>query len=45
MPQPLEFDVEKVHWELTLQLANSLQGKVSINMIHVAKWNCSKELF
>ena len=45
MPQPLELNVEKVPWNLPLKLANSLQGIVSINMIHVAKWNCTKELF
>ena len=45
MPQPLEIDVEKVPWHLPTQLVNSLQGIVSINMIHVAKWNCTIELF
>ena len=45
MPQPLELDVEKVPWQLPLKLANSLQGIVSINMIHIAKWNCTIELF
>ena len=45
MPQPLELDVEKVPWKLPLKLSNSLQGIVSINMIHVAKWNCTIELF
>ena len=45
MPQPLELDVEKVPWKIPLNLKNSLQGIVSINMIHAAKWNCTKELF
>jgi len=45
MPQPLELDVEKVPWKIPLNLKHSLQGIVSINMIHVAKWNCTKELF
>ena len=45
MPQPLELDVEKTPWKLPLKLANSLQGIVSINMIHVAEWNCTIELF
>ncbi len=45
MPQPLVLDVEKIPWEIPLKLANSLQGIVSINMIHVAKWNCTVELF
>ena len=37
MPQPLEIDVEKIPWKIPLRLAHSLQGIVSINMIHVAK--------
>ena len=37
MPQPLELDVEKIPWKISLYLADSLQGIVSINMIHVAK--------
>ena len=45
MPQPLELDVEKVPWRLPRKLVNSLQGIVSINMIHVAKWSCTIELF
>ncbi len=45
MPQPLELDVEKVPWKFPLKLANSLQGIVSINMIHVAKWSCTIALF
>ena len=45
MPQPLELNVEKVPWELPLKLVNSLQGIVSINMIHVAKWTCTIALF
>ena len=45
MPQPLELDVEKVPWKIPLNLKYSLQGIVSINMIHVAKWICTKVLF
>ena len=45
MPQPLELDVEKVPWKLPSKLVNSLQGIVSINMIHVAKWSCTTKLF
>ena len=45
MPQPLELDVIKVPWKMPLNLKNSLQGIVSINMIHVAKWICTKVLF
>ena len=45
MPQPLEIDVEKIPWEIPLILAHSLQGIVSINMIHVAHWSCTIALF
>ena len=45
MPQPLEIDVEKIPWKVPLTIANSLQGIVSINMIHVAKWSCTVALF
>tara|TARA_B100000886_G_scaffold276357_1_gene200292 strand:- start:386 stop:1006 length:621 start_codon:yes stop_codon:yes gene_type:complete len=45
MPLPLEIDVEKIPWEIPLKLANTLQGIVSINMIHVAQWTCTIALF
>ena len=45
MPQPLELDVEKIPWKISLYLADSLQGIVSINMIHVAKWTCTVAFF
>ena len=45
MPQPLELDVEYTPWKIPLKLARSMQGIVSINMIHVAKWNCTISLF
>ena len=45
MPQPLRIDVEKIPWKIPLILANSLQGIVSINMIHVAEWSCTVALF
>ena len=45
MPQPLEIDVEKIPWKIPFRLANSLQGIVSINMIHVAHWSCTEALF
>ena len=45
MPQPLELDVENTPWNIPLKLAGSMQGIVSINMIHVAKWNCTISLF
>ena len=45
MPQPLNLDVEKIPWEVPLNLASSLQGIVSINMIHVARWPSTIALF
>ena len=45
MPQPLQLDVENIPWEIPLKLVNSLQGIVSINMIHVAEWKCTIALF
>lgn len=45
MPQPLVLDVEKIPWEIPLKLVHSLQGIVSINMIHVAEWSCTVALF
>ena len=45
MPQPLEIDVEKIPWKIPLRLAHSLQGIVSINMIHVTQWPCTLALF
>ena len=45
MPQPLEIDVENIPWKIPLRLAHSLQGIVSINMIHVAEWSCTVALF
>tara|TARA_B100000886_G_scaffold38078_1_gene23624 strand:+ start:790 stop:981 length:192 start_codon:yes stop_codon:yes gene_type:complete len=45
MPQPLEIDIEKIPWKIPLRLVNSLQGIVSINMIHLADWSCTVALF
>ena len=45
MPQPLDIDVEKIPWKIPLKITHSLQGIVSINMIHVAKWSCTVGLF
>ncbi len=45
MPKPFLLDVEKIPWEIPLKLANSLQGIVSINMIHIAPWSCTVSLF
>ena len=45
MPQPLMIDVEKIPWKIPLKLIYSLQGIISINMIHVAPWSCTEALF
>ena len=45
MPQPLKLDVENMPWRIPLNLVQSLQGIISINMIHVAQWNCTIALF
>jgi len=45
MPEPLEINVEKIPWKIPLKLVHSLQGIVSINMIHIAKWTCTEALF
>ena len=45
MPQPLEIDVEKSPWKISSNLSQSVQGIISINMIHVAQWSCTVALF
>ena len=45
MPQPLDIDVEKIPWEIPSELLLSIQGIISINMIHIASWNCAISLF
>ena len=45
MPLPLDLDVENIPWKIPCKLADSLQGIVSINMLHVAKWTCTIALF
>ena len=45
MPQPLEINVEKTPWEIPLKLVQTLQGIVSINVIHVARWDSTIALF
>ena len=45
MPQPLDIDVEKIPWEIPSELLLSIQGIISINMIHIATWNCTISLF
>ena len=45
MPQPLDIDVEKIPWEIPSELLRDIKGIISINMIHIASWNCTKSLF
>ena len=45
MPQPINLNVENIPWKIPLKLVDSLQGMVSINMIHVAKWTSTIALF
>jgi len=45
MPQPLAIDVEISPWEIKSELGLSLQGIVSINLIHISSWNCTRSLF
>ena len=45
MPKPLDIDVEKTPWEIPSEILLSIQGIISINMIHIASWNCTKSLF
>ena len=45
MPQPIMLNVENIPWKIPLKLVHSLQGIVSINMIHVARWTSTIALF
>ena len=45
MPKPLDLDVEKIPRKIKFNLAHSLQGIVSINMIHLAQWAYAEALF
>ena len=45
MPQLIFLDVEKFLWKIPLKIAHSLQSIISINMVHIAQWSCSKALF
>ena len=45
MPQPLAIDVEITPWKISSELALSLQVIVSINLIHISSWNCTRSLF
>ena len=45
MPQPLEIDVAKCPWPIPFKLIDNLQAIISINMIHIAHWQCTESLF
>ena len=45
MPQPIGLDIERIPWNVPTDLINSLQGVVSINVIHVAPWITTSALF
>ena len=45
MPQPIMLNVESIPWKIPLKLVHSLQGIVSINMIHIARWTSTIALF
>ena len=45
MPQPLAINVEETPLKIPSELLSSLEGIISINMIHIASWNCAKSLF
>ena len=45
MPKPIMLDVEDIPWKIQLKLLNSLQGIVSINMIHLSQWTSTIALF
>ena len=45
MPEPLKIDVKDTPWQIPSNILDSLQGIISINMIHIAPWHCTESLF
>ena len=45
MPKPLDIDVTKSPWPISSKLLHNLQVIISINMIHIAPWECTESLF
>ncbi len=45
MPESMNIDVTKIPWPIPVKLVDKLQVIISINMIHIAPWECTKSLF
>ena len=45
MPEPLRIDVKDTPWQIPSNILDSLEGIISINMIHIAPWHCTESLF
>ena len=45
MPEPINIDVTKIPWPIPVKLVDNLEVIISINMIHIAPWECTKSLF
>ena len=45
MPQPLDFDVKNIPWQISTKLKENLQGITSLIMIHITSWQCTRSLF
>ncbi|WP_320663947.1 DUF938 domain-containing protein [Prochlorococcus sp. MIT 1223] len=45
MAQPIDLNVRKRPWQLSLKLQSSIKAIVCINMLHISFWDCTKALF
>ena len=41
----IDLDVVNIPWKIPFKLSHSVQGVVSINMIHASHWKCTIALF